>query len=62
MRPMTSNVFSEMFLKLNFTWKYTWSEILKTVKEFILRLCAQTLEGPPSASTEILRVYQLLVH
>ena len=32
------NAFCEMFLKFNYTWKYTCSEILKTVKEFILRL------------------------
>ena len=31
-----------MFLKFNFTWKYTWSEILRTVKEFILRLNGQS--------------------
>ena len=37
---LDKNGFGEMFLKFNFTWKYTWSEILKTVKEFILRLSA----------------------
>ena len=35
---LEKDVFSEMFLKFNVTWKYTWSEILKTVKEFILGL------------------------
>ena len=35
---LEKNVFGEMFLTFNFTRKYTWSEILKTVKEFILRL------------------------
>ena len=33
-----NNVFREMFLTFIFSWKYTWSEILKTVKEFILCL------------------------
>ena len=27
--------------KCSFTWKYNWSEILKTVEEFILRLAHQ---------------------
>ena len=35
---LEKNVFCEMFLKFNFTWKYSWSKILMTVKECILRL------------------------
>ena len=33
-----------MFLTFNFTWKYTWNEIIKTDNEFSLCLTLQAMQ------------------